>query len=372
MKILIVSIWTIENKSIGGTERYIIHLASALKKRGHEVDVLMLSGEEGIINGVRCHSAPFICKKINEYILKNYINNVSSLSLDKLADLFSYFEVEDYDVIHVNSPLCFNLFPNKNKIITLHNYPLEFDIDWGSRHYPEMCNIVKSSDNKSIIFNSPSTYYADMFTKDFGVNVEVIPHCYDEQHLFTNLDKETIRNKLGISEKFTILFPSRLELEQKRPDLGLQAIALIKQYLPDFQIVFVGVDDQYCENIKYLKEIAAKEQLDCKFLKSVVMSEAYKISDLVILPSKWETFGYCAVESLFLRIKTVLTTIPSFKAIAKDNGYAFLCGHDVNDMAAAILEAYRADVSNIRIDDWAKKYSEDAWVDSYLSLYKKF
>ena len=42
------------------------------------------------------------------------------------------------------------------------------------------------------------------------------------------------------------------------------------------------------------------------------MSEAYKIANICVLPSKSESFGYSALESLSLGIYTILNDIPTF------------------------------------------------------------
>lgn len=372
MKILIVSIWPIEEKSIGGTERFVKHLAPSLKKVGHEVDVLMLSGKDRVIDGISYYSVPFPQKKVDEYILKDLLGEISDESLEKFADLFSNFNIEKYDIIHLNSPICYKIFPGKNRVITLHNYPLEFDQQWGKLHYNEMCKIIRSSNNKKIVFTSPSNIYSAIHTRDFNQKVEMIPHCLDQTHVTTSLDQNMIRKKYNLSNKYTILLPSRLELEQKRPDLGLKAIALAKHHLPGFQVIFTGVDNQYETNIDYLKTIAVKNDIDCKFLKSVVMSEVYKISDMVVLPSKWETFGYCAIESLSLKIKTILTNIPSFREIALGNKYAFISGHSDKSISKSIVKAVNTNILDSNIDNWLEKHSEKTWVNNYLKVYNSF
>ena len=42
------------------------------------------------------------------------------------------------------------------------------------------------------------------------------------------------------------------------------------------------------------------------------MSEAYKIANICVLPSKLESFEYSALESLSLGIYTILNDIPTF------------------------------------------------------------
>lgn len=372
MKILIVSIWPIEKKSIGGTERFVKHLASSLKKDGYDIDVLMLSGKKRIIDGIHYYTIPFLQEKVDEYILKDFLDGLSDKILTKFADLFSKFNVGKYDIVHLNSLICYKVFPEKNRVITLHNYPLEFDQEWGNLHYNEMQRIIKSSNNDKNILTSPSSFYAKIHARDFNLKTEIIPHCLDKTHTYTKLNKKEIRKKLNLSNKYTILLPSRIDMEQKRPDLGLKAIALAKNKLPDFQVIFTGADNQYQENINYLKTIAIKNSIDCKFLKSVTMSEVYKISDLVLLPSKWETFGYCAVESLSLKIKTVLTNIPSFREIARGNQFAFISKHSERDIANSIIRAVNTNFLKLNTDKWSKKYSEELWVNNYLKIYHKF
>jgi len=88
MKILHVSLWPIYKKSIGGTEKYVMLLSSALKKLSIENDVVMLSGKKISIDNVSYIPLNLSStKKFDEYSIKNeFFQKFTIKSLQKFAE----------------------------------------------------------------------------------------------------------------------------------------------------------------------------------------------------------------------------------------------------------------------------------------------
>jgi|GEM_PF-1408111 len=376
MKILITSIWPINKFSIGGTERYIIDLSTALKKSGHNVHVLMLSGENNFINEVEYLPIEITgISKLDEYSIKeSFFKEFNQKNLDAFSNLIQeHIDSNNYDIVHINSLLQVGVKTNALKVVTVHTNPFEFDQNWGKGSFQEIAKVIADKYSHNILFCAPSMYYAKQYKEAFKTVVKYIPHAINPQRLITSLSKAECLKKYGIKDGFNILVPSRLELEQKRQDLGLKSIIRAKTKLPkNTQVIFTGLDDQYGANIDFLNDLAKQANIPCYFIKFTDMSEAYNITDIVLLPSRSESFGYAALESLTKNLKTILSDIPSFKEIAIGNNYAFISKQTVIGFAEKLIEAVRCKTqseNSQKFQHWQNRYSLGQWVKRYLNFY---
>ena len=372
MKVLIISIWEISEDCIGGTERYVIDLAESLKKEGVEVEVLMLSGKPKEISGVKYISINASGVKVNEYIIKNkFFPEFTKKNLLKFAKFIEkHVDVQKYDIIHLNSLLMYYLFTSKNRIFTLHENPFEFDHNWGKGSLAKMQKIIISEKNNRHNFIVPSQGYGEEFGRLFSTRVRVIPHCIKNDRLKCSLTKSEVLKKYHLDRKLTFLVPSRLEIVQKGQDIAAKALGLVKNKIPEFQVIFSGLDNQYIENSNIIKGICNQYNIVCHFIKFYDIKEAYRIADIVIIPSRSESFGYSALESLSLGKKTVLSNIPTFLDFAKLTRLAFVS--DLKSESFANMIAGAVESKNIsRSKIWLKKYDPKIWADKYIKFYEE-
>ena len=59
-----------------------------------------------------------------------------------------------------------------------------------------------------------------------------------------------------------------------------------------FQVICTGLDEQYRQYTADIQKFCREKNINLKMLRFDYMYEAYSIADLVILPSKSESFGY--------------------------------------------------------------------------------
>src|SRR3989338_1319610 len=366
MKILHVSLWPIYKKSIGGTEKYVMLLSSALKKLSIENDVVMLSGKKISIDNVSYIPLNLSStKKFDEYSIKNeFFQKFTIKSLQKFAEkIENEFDFYKYDIIHFNSLLFYFCCLSKKRIFTMHDDPACFNLNWGRRSFNKISRVIKSDKNSKTVFVAPSKYYAAKYRKKFNKKIFIIPHSLDKS-LYTNRQK-TNRKELNI------FVPSRLEIKQKGQDLLLKSLIAINKKLPKFRIIFAGLDDQYKPNVKALQKIKGSKNVSFIFKKINNMETAYQNADLVVLPSRFESFGYSALESLALGKKTVLSNIPTYNEIATGNKYAFIVPNaGASSLGKTILEAVKSDLKTPVSKKWLDRYSPDQWINKYVKLYK--
>ena len=108
--------------------------------------------------------------------------------------------------------------------------------------------------------------------------------------------------------------------------------------------LLAGVDAQYRGyQHKFTKQA---NDLGCSvfFGRFDYMSDAYQLTDVVVLPSQSESFGYSALESLSLGIPTILNDIPTFHEIAD--------GHP----SARFFRGDSMELSNVNCRVWCCSY----------------
>ena len=378
MRIAIVNTWAISDKAIGGTERFVIDLAQVFVNSGNEVDVYMFSGESHKKNGVNYININLfnIDGEADEYIVQDYFGNFQSneayINLAKKIE--DKINVDKYDFIQLNSLLFLEAWKDKKRIFTIHTNPFEYKLAWGDKSYKKMIEIMKNYRyNKNTIFVAPSKYYANEYEELTNCKIHFIPHAIDKRRIETNRTRKEIIKKYNLDEnKIKIIVPSRLEPIQKQPKMLLDACCLLEtEEKEKIEIIYTGLDKQYIKFVDGLKEQAKNNELEIKIIRFDYMSEAYKIGDITVLPSKSESFGYSALESLSLGIFTILNDIPTFNEIIENNKFNYIYQNNVIQLKNKLSEVINNDKYKDRVipdKEWKERYSLEKFEKSYIDL----
>lgn len=374
MNIAIVSPWAISESSVGGTERFTIDLATQLHALGNEVEVFVLSGKSCCIQGVKYTSLNLLGEEkiADEYDLKAFADdNTGELFYTKWASfLETNIDASRFDVIQLNSLLFIDAWPTKPRIFTIHTNPFEYQLDWGRERMTCVEHKIRETLPDKTLLVAPSEHYSRRFSKMFQRSVTTIPHAIDISRLKSGVAvRDKTNNQLAANHPISILLPSRLELIQKRPQIVFQGIAMLPQRLKDsVTVVATGKDSQYEDNCKKLERIANNNGFEARFMRFQSMSEAYALADIVALPSKSESFGYSALESLTLGLPTVLNSLPTFKEIGAGNNNAYF----FDSTAAAFSHTLSELLDNLKQyptdDTWLQRYDIKRWGEAYQRL----
>lgn len=94
---------------------------------------------------------------------------------------------------------------------------------------------------------------------------------------------------------------------------------------------------------------------------------------MCVLPSKSESFGYSALESLSLGVYTILNDIPTFNELAVGNNYNYIFKNNKNELKRQLLErienkAYTK--RKIPSEKWQRQYDINVFENSYISMIK--
>lgn len=380
VKIAIVNTWAISKKAIGGTERFVMDLAKSFAENNNQVDVFMFSGKSHKEDGVNYININLFNMdgEADEYIVQNAFGNFETDKsyTDLGKQLESKIDMTGYDFIQLNSLLFLEAWTNKKRIFTIHTNSFEYELAWGEKSYKKVLEIMKKyKDNELTKFVAPSRFYANEYGKLTDCSVNFIPHAIDLKRLETTKTKKEINIQYNLNnEKLKIIVPSRLEPKQKQPQLLLEACCLMNnEDKSKFEIIYTGLDKQYEKFVDSLTTKAKENNVDIKIIRFDYMSEVYRIADVCVLPSKSESFGYSALESLSLGIFTILNDIPTFNEIAEgnDNNYIFKNNeYELKKKLSYVINNYDKFKRKLPNEQWQKQYSIERFENAYINVIK--
>ena len=376
MKIAILSPWTVKPTSVGGTERFVIDLAESFINANNKVDVYMLSGDSYIKNKVNYISMNLFkdIKDIDEYFLKSQFNHFNEeQSFENLTKkIENKISFDKYDLIQLNSQLFLKVAEEKTRIFTIHTNPFEYKLDWGEISFETMLDLMyKESMLENTYFVTPSKYYANLYKNLSNTNIHFIPHAIDVNRIISNNTRNKILDKMNIvQDKKIILLPSRLEPIQKQPMLFMKAFALLDDNIKDnFKIICTGKDKQYEQFMGDILTFCNQNNIDILIDRFDKMSDGYKVADIVMLPSKSESFGYSALEALSLGIVTILNNIPTYKEIVDGAKNYYLFDNSVESLNEVLKEVLIKKIDRVnQTEDWKNRYSTKLFCTRYSNL----
>lgn len=376
MKIAILSPWTVKPTSVGGTERFVIDLAESFINANNEVDVYMLSGDSYIKNKVNYISMNLFkdINEVDEYFLKSQFNQFNDeQSFENLAkkieDKISFYK---YDLIQLNSQLFLKVAEEETRIFTIHTNPFEYKLDWGEISFEIMLKLMyKESMMEKTYFVTPSKYYANLYKDLSNTNIYFIPHAIDVSRITSDNDRNQILDKMNIEQnKKIILLPSRLEPIQKQPMLFMKAFALLDDNIKsNYKVICTGKDKQYEQFMDDILNFCQKNNIDILIDRFDKMSDGYKVADIVMLPSKSESFGYSALEALSLGIVTILNNIPTYKEIVDGAKNYYLFDNSVESLNEVLKEVLIKKIDRVnQTENWKNRYSTKLFCTRYSNL----
>ncbi len=230
---------------------------------------------------------------------------------------------------------------------------------------------------KPIQIISPSNWMTDCIKKSFLMKnwpVQTIPHPIDVLKWYP-LEKNILRKELNLPlNSKIIIFGAAGGVNDLRKGFKLFQNAL--NYLKDSigyknlnLIIFGGNNKDFHKETDY-KTYYFNEIHDDNFLQKL-----YSVADVLIVPSKIETFGQTALEALACGTPVVAFRNTGLTDIIehKKNGYLaeFLNERDLAIGISWVLENSNKDILNRNSRERAEKYfSENVIIKKYLNIYQ--
>lgn len=331
LKILYIA----HERKLGGATLSLLSLLDEMKKRGHEIYVVVPSAKSPIAYELKKRKIPFIAVFFGWIQMPEYWNPAMKWCfrilylLETVQIFYVYQRIKErqIDIIHSNSSVTDFGARLSKKLACKHI--------WHIREFGDADYSLEYLKGKRKTWNYMNTH-ADRFL--------FISKClYEYFHEFSDTEKsEVVYN--GISEKYyiqrnyvdkkKIIFLISGNLTRKKGQmLVLQAAKELKKNNTDFEIWIAGAASSMSDSKLYEKEL--KEYID-KYLTGTAvmlgrvsdMRALRQKTDVEIVASDMEAFGRVTVEAMMSGMPVIASDSGANSELIEDgkDGFLFTCG----------------------------------------------
>lgn len=218
--------------------------------------------------------------------------------------------------------------------------------------------LIKNSDKLVLL----SDEFINLMRKEFNINSLKITAISNPCTLYGS--------QLSGIKKKQLLFVSRMEIYNKRPDRMLQIWAHLNTKYSDWELVFLGdgPDRNKIEEMARFKEIR-----NVRFEGFVDPVPYYKEASIVCMTSDYEGFGLVLVEAMHFGLAPIVfNNWASLKDIITDQETGILveCGN-ISEYVAKLDMLISNDVLRNRISSNAKEHSKQFWIETIGPKWEK-
>lgn len=157
--------------------------------------------------------------------------------------------------------------------------------------------------------------------------IAVIP-CGVDLEMFRPYPKLVARKALGLNGQPVVLYVGRIEPE-KGIDLLLEAQAISPAGHQNTRLMIVGGDEAEGRELGKLRHISAKLGIAARVVFQGAVAQArlpffYSSADVCVLPSRYETFGMVALESLACGTPVIASRVGAMEDVIQPGRNGFL------------------------------------------------
>lgn len=199
--------------------------------------------------------------------------------------------------------------------------------------------------------------------------------------VFTPGDGDAARERLGLGPGPVVLFAGRIQ-PLKGVDVALDAVARLVPGHPDLRFLVVGGPSGRAgrAELESLRRRARALELTSvvRFVDPVPhpdLADLYRAADVLVLPSRSETFGLVAAEAQACGLPVVAARVGGLVHVVEDGVSGLLVdGWDPADHAAAIGRVLEDDALRAALGrgavEHAERFSWEATAHRFLELYE--
>jgi len=299
----------------------------------------------------------------------------------KMADVISFEKLELLHV-HYAIPHAISAFLAKQMLLEKNDPNKEFKIVTTLHgtdvtligQEPSMLEAVKLGLNKSDGITTVSNYLKDVTVSDFSPtkDIEVIPNFIDTTYFYKKVC-DNYRKIFAQKHERVIIHLSNFR-PVKRVKEVVKIFNRINQSIPSV-LLLVGDGPERSEAEHIARDLGISQKV--KFLgRQEAIVELLSISDLMLMPSKTESFGLAALEAMACGVPVIASKVGGLPELIqeKKNG----CLHEVDnisemaDCAVSILQNQgQLDGFAASAIERAKIFDTKAIVPMYESYYEK-
>jgi glycosyltransferase involved in cell wall biosynthesis len=359
LKILIFNWRCWQNPAMGGAEIFTHEIAKRWVQAGHQV--------------ILCTSTFPSCqtKEISDGVKIVRVGGGRYSFYKKAKKFFeTTFREENYDVVvdEINTrPFFAPQFAKNCKVVALiHQLAKEYwfyevtpPVSWAGYYFLEKHWLSKYRDVLTVTV-SESTYN-DLAGLGFR-NVVIVPEGLN----FTPVDK--LPEKVGPP---VIVYSGRLT-KAKRPEHALEAFKLVKQKVPEAELVFLGDGPL----MPKLREKAVEGVKFCSKLSNAERRGELEKGWVLVNPSVREGWGLNVIEANALGIPCVVYDVPGLRDSVK-NGVTGLLAQSGNisqlaqQITGLLLDVEKRQLLAGAALEYSKSFSWDKTASAFLEIFQK-
>ncbi len=364
---------------IGGVEAVIEAHARSFVKHGYPIDIIAGRGEQNaLLDGADLHIVPRMDSihpdilEINDRLTEGEVPPefdplVEDLMKEMAAKLKDYSVVIIHNMftIHINLPMTVALFRLAENGTIQKCIAWCHDFSWADPHFRTMVHpgypwdVLRTCLNE-ITYVVVSQARQRTLSNVFGcpvAHIEVIYNGVDREKLLGLSDKgRNLINDLGLLESdLVLLMPVRVTL-RKNIEFAMQVVAALKDsgYKP--QLILTGPPDPHDEHsmtyFKELQELRREYNIVDEFrfvfehgpdpskpftIDHQIVSDFYRVSDMMFMPSHREGFGMPVVEAGLVGLPVIGTEFPAAIEIGGQDVIMFDLAEDPGLVAGRIV-----------------------------------
>lgn len=372
----------------GGMNVYIHELAQTMAGRGVEVDVFtrrMARSEPDVQDGggYRVFSVaagppePFSIARMSDWV-EDFAQGVIDLATGRGYDLVhSHYWQSGWAGLRVKQALGIPLANSFHTLGRIKDQTRRSDeAPAGLERIAAEHQVIEGSD--CVITSTP--FEAEDLFQHYGAHPArlcVSPPGIDHD-VFKPGDQEEARQSLDLEEGPMLLFVGRIQ-PLKGLDIAVEAARLVADQVPDAQLVVVGgpsgpQGEEELERAKARARDAGTSITVRPPQAHVALAEYYQAADLLLFPSRSESFGLVAAEAQACGLPVIASAIGGIRYTVRDRHSGRLIeGWDPADYAKVIVELLEDHAERARLGEGARqvarRFSWEATADRLLELY---
>lgn len=337
------------NPYSGGQGIYVKYVTKALLELGHEVTVFSGPPYPDLDVRVKLEKVP----SLDLYSKKNKFTDIKIIELFNLVNFFEWLSINsggfaepytfgkrikkilknrlnEFDVIHDNQSLCYELLFLQKKIplVTTIHHPISKDLKFQLKstksiflkflmvrwHSFLRMQIKVAKKLKSVIVVSESS--KQDIHDDFGLEKKVM------KVILNGIDTDAFYPDEKIKKiPFRIVTSASADVPLKGLDYLLEAFSQVIKTYPEASLHVIGSSKKGSHTKRKIKNLNIKDKVH--FYKDLSFKEVrdlYCSADIVVIPSLYEGFGFAIGEAMACKVPVITTTGGAIPEVIEDCG----------------------------------------------------
>jgi 1,2-diacylglycerol 3-alpha-glucosyltransferase len=369
--------------AVDGVVTSMLNFKNELERRGHEV-YIFASGDAAskkiysnnhvfIIQGMKFKPYPQYKLAFFPYhtMLKLQAKNINIVHAQTpffmgftaltISKLMKYPIIGSFHTL-VNNPRLLDDYYPKNKALK----------QFTSKYLWSYTKFFYKKCDKTIV---PTKTIEELLAREKVINTEIVPNSVDIKHFNPKVDGDSVKNSLGITDNSkVVLYVGRISKEKRIEVMLKAARLLLKKKKKNVEFVIAGTGPA----LKHYKALSNRLGINeiVKFVGFVggdALPEYYAMSDLLCMPSTFETQGIVALEAMASGKPVVGSDYLALKEMIKNgyNGEKFKAG-DFTQCANKIEKVLNdSSIYKRNAVAFASGFSVSKVTDRLLDVYNK-